>query len=103
MPSVVIPVMSASLPMTTLWPIAATGILPACLRVIFNSLQDAGTVIELTSYCIASFPVISVAQPATTAGMSLPATAGAVAGSAGAAADSAGAGAGAAVSAGAGL
>src|SRR6476659_1275361 len=100
MPSVVTPAMSVSLLMTTLWPIAITGILPACLRVILNSLQDAGTVIELTSYCIASVPAISVAQPATTAAFSLP---GAAVAGAGMDADSAVAGAGAAVSAGAGF
>src|SRR5690606_39057287 len=67
MPSATTCCMLSEVVITTLWPIAATGILPTCLSVILNSEHDAGTVIELTLYCIASLLSISVSQPLMTA------------------------------------
>src|SRR6476661_5241729 len=73
MPSASTPCMSDSLLITTSWPIAATGIVPACLRLTVNLAHDAGTVIEPTLNCIASLPSMVVAQSLTTAaGLSLP-------------------------------
>src|SRR6185437_5412472 len=68
--------MSDCFVMTTSWPIEATGNLPVCLRVILKLLQDDGTVIEPTLYCIASLASISVAQLFTVAaGLPFPAMA----------------------------
>src|SRR5690606_41849389 len=67
MPSATTCCLLSEVVITTLWPIAATGILPTCLSVILNSEHDAGTVIELTLYCIASLLSISVSQPLMTA------------------------------------
>src|SRR5690606_19561441 len=67
MPSAATACMSASAVTTTLWPMAATGILPVWLSVILNSVHEAGMVIEPTLYCIASLPSITVAQSVTTA------------------------------------
>src|SRR6185312_4657794 len=67
MPSASTACMSDCLVMTTSCPIAVTGIVPVCLRVILKSVQDDGTTIDDTLYCIASLPSISVAQSVTTA------------------------------------
>src|SRR5690606_20154699 len=67
MPSAATPARSEAWEITTLWPIAATGSLPTCLRLMVNSLQEAGTVIEPTSNCIASLPSMVVLQLLTTA------------------------------------
>src|SRR5690606_417358 len=60
---------------TTLWPIAATGSLPTCLRLMVNSLHDEGTVIESTLNWIASLPSMVVLQFSTTASFPPPAAA----------------------------
>ncbi|WIG55490.1 MAG: hypothetical protein OJF61_001276 [Rhodanobacteraceae bacterium] len=52
---------------TTSWPIEATGNLPVCFKVILKLVQDEGTVIEPTLYCIASLASISVLQLLTVA------------------------------------
>src|SRR5512138_75630 len=67
MPSVAIPARSEASETTTLWPIAATGSLPVCLRLMVNLLHDDGTVMEPTSNCMASSPSIVVLQLLTTA------------------------------------
>jgi hypothetical protein len=55
-----------------LWPIAATGIVPVCFKVMVKLVHEAGTVMEPTLNCIASLPSISVLQSLTTAaGLSL--------------------------------
>ena len=63
------PAMSLSFAITRLWPITFTAIVPACLRVMVNCVQVAGTVIESASYCMASLLVIVVAQSPTVAGL----------------------------------
>src|SRR5690606_28093345 len=65
---------------TTLWPIAATGSLPTCLRLMVNSLHDEGTVIESTLNWIASLPSMVVLQFSTTASFPPPAASAPVAG-----------------------
>src|SRR6185437_1233234 len=68
--------MSDCFVMTTSWPIDATGSLPVCFKVILKLVQDAGTVIDPTLYCIASLASISVPQLVTVAaGLSLAAIA----------------------------
>src|SRR4249919_1191998 len=67
MPSADTACWSAVLAITTLWPIAATGILPACFRLMVKLPHEAGTAMEPTLYCIASLPSIVVPQLATTA------------------------------------
>src|SRR6478672_3983918 len=67
MPSAATPAMSEAFAITTLWPMAVMAIVPLCLRLMVNLLHDAGTVIEPTSYCIASVPSMVVAQSLTTA------------------------------------
>src|SRR5690349_21356254 len=71
MPSASTPAMSDCAAITTLWPIAATGICPLWVRWMVNCVHDDGMVIESASYCMASVLSMVVAQSATTAG-SLP-------------------------------
>ena len=52
---------------TTSCPIAATGSLPVCFRVILKSVHEAGTTIDEMLYCIASVPSNSVEQSVTCA------------------------------------
>src|SRR5574337_1554402 len=81
MPSASTAFRSDALVITTSCPIAVTGSLPVCLRVILKSLHEAGTTMDDTLYCIASLPSISVAQSVPTA-VGLPSVAGAAAGGA---------------------
>src|SRR5690606_19316841 len=67
MPSASTPAMSDSALITTLWPMAATGIWPVCSRVMVKSLHEAGMAIEWTLYCIASLLPMVVLQSVTTA------------------------------------
>ncbi|GAA0253133.1 hypothetical protein GCM10009126_18000 [Rhodanobacter caeni] len=47
---------------TTSCPIAATGSLPVCFKVILKSVHEAGTTIDEMLYCMASVPSNSVEQ-----------------------------------------
>src|SRR4249919_3381415 len=100
MPSADTACWSAVLAITTLWPIAATGILPACFRLMVKLPHEAGTAMEPTLYCIASLPSIVVAQLVTTAAGLLSVAGAGVAASVAAGGVSAGVGVGASVVAG---
>src|SRR5690554_4499732 len=78
---------------------AATGSWPVCLRLIVNSLHDAGTVIEPTSNCMASLPSMVVLQLLTTASGLPPAAAVSAPAAGGVLASGAGVAAGAGISA----
>jgi hypothetical protein len=60
--------MSAEVLTTMLWPMAVLGILPTCLRVTLNFLQDLGTSMLLTLNCMASLLSTTASQPAAMAG-----------------------------------
>src|SRR4249919_1517208 len=100
MPSADTACWSAVLAITTLWPIAATGILPACFRLMVKLPHEAGTAMEPTLYCIASLPSIVVPQLATTAAGLLSVVAAGVGASVAAGGVSAGVGVGAVVAGG---
>src|SRR5690606_15634431 len=62
MPSAFTPCMSPLSVITTLCPIAATGMVPVCTSVIVKSSHDEGMVIDFVLNCIASLPSISTSQ-----------------------------------------